>query len=54
MLEDIKKRKQDFKKQLESDLKKQEDPVPSIDNLIMGANDAVNKAIGANNEEAKK
>ena len=45
MLDDIKKRKNDFKMQLESDLKKQDDPAP-ITNLISGANDAVNKALG--------
>ena len=50
MLEDIKKRKNDFKMQLENDLKKQEDPVP-ITNLISGANDAVNKALGHQNNE---
>jgi hypothetical protein len=52
MLEDIKKRKNDFKMQLESDLKKQDDPVP-VNNLISGANDAVNKALGINNEKPK-
>lgn len=49
MLDDIKKRKNDFKKQLESDLKKQDDPT----DLILGAQDAVNKALGIKNEEVK-
>jgi len=39
---------------LETDLKKQDDPIPSLDNLLLGANDAVNKALGLNNDEAKK